>query len=236
MTRRLIVNADDFGRSAGINGGIIRTFEHGIVTSASLMVRWPDAVEAGAYAKQHIDLSVGLHVDLRQMDYKTDTWVWEEVYSVVSVSDEAAVRVEVARQLDLFQMLVGRAPTHLDSHQHVHREDLVRLVLVAVGDDLRIPVRGCSPDALYCGTFYGQSARGWPTPECIAVEALVQIIAELPAGTTELSCHPGLDEGGEGYEPMRSIEAVTLCDPRVREALEAGDVRLCSYHDLVERR
>jgi predicted glycoside hydrolase/deacetylase ChbG (UPF0249 family) len=42
----LIVNADDFGQSAGINRGIIAAHEQGMVTSASLMVRWPAAHEA----------------------------------------------------------------------------------------------------------------------------------------------------------------------------------------------
>src|SRR5437879_4472175 len=44
--RYLIVNADDFGRSPGVNRGIMSAYEHGIVTSASLMVRWPAAAEA----------------------------------------------------------------------------------------------------------------------------------------------------------------------------------------------
>jgi predicted glycoside hydrolase/deacetylase ChbG (UPF0249 family) len=49
--RYLIVNADDFGQSHGVNRGVIEAFENGIVTSASLMVRWPAAVEAAAYAR-----------------------------------------------------------------------------------------------------------------------------------------------------------------------------------------
>ena len=43
MSRAVIVNADDFGQSAGINRGIVEAHERGIVTSASLMVRWPAA-------------------------------------------------------------------------------------------------------------------------------------------------------------------------------------------------
>ena len=54
MTRCLIVNA---------NQGIIRAREHGIVTSAGLMVRWPAAPEAVAYSREHSDLSLGLHFD-----------------------------------------------------------------------------------------------------------------------------------------------------------------------------
>ena len=46
-TRSLIVNADDFGQSPGMNRGTIAARERGIVTSASLMVRWPAAAVPG---------------------------------------------------------------------------------------------------------------------------------------------------------------------------------------------
>ena len=46
--RSLIVNADDFGQSRGVNRGVIEAHERGIVTSASLMVRWPAAESADA--------------------------------------------------------------------------------------------------------------------------------------------------------------------------------------------
>lgn len=41
--RRLIVNADDFGLSKGVNHGILAARDRGIVTSTSLMIRWADA-------------------------------------------------------------------------------------------------------------------------------------------------------------------------------------------------
>ncbi len=67
--RGLIVNADDYGRSSGINRGVIKAHESGIVTSASLMVRWPAAVEAAEYCRDRPDLSLGLHVDLAEWVY-----------------------------------------------------------------------------------------------------------------------------------------------------------------------
>lgn len=62
--RRLIVNADDFGRSAKINEAVIRAHEDGILTTASLMVTGEAFAEAVALAKAHPRLGVGLHLTL----------------------------------------------------------------------------------------------------------------------------------------------------------------------------
>jgi hopanoid biosynthesis associated protein HpnK len=60
--RRLIVNADDFGRSRSINEAVIRAHRDGILTSASLMVNEPACAEAVALARQNPRLGVGLHL------------------------------------------------------------------------------------------------------------------------------------------------------------------------------
>ncbi|MFO1488170.1 MAG: hopanoid biosynthesis-associated protein HpnK [Verrucomicrobiota bacterium] len=62
--RRLIVNADDFGRSRSINEAVIRAHRDGILTTASLMVNEPDCAEAVELAKQNPRLGVGLHLTL----------------------------------------------------------------------------------------------------------------------------------------------------------------------------
>jgi hopanoid biosynthesis associated protein HpnK len=62
--RRLIVNADDFGRSHSINQAVIRAHREGILTTASLMVNEPGLEEAVALAKQNPKLGVGLHLTL----------------------------------------------------------------------------------------------------------------------------------------------------------------------------
>ena len=61
---RLIVNADDFGRSHSINQAVIRAHREGILTTASLMVNEPGLEEAVALAKQNPKLGVGLHLSL----------------------------------------------------------------------------------------------------------------------------------------------------------------------------
>jgi len=61
---RLIVNADDFGRSHSINEAVIRAHREGVLTTASLMVNEPGLDEAVALAKQNPKLGVGLHLTL----------------------------------------------------------------------------------------------------------------------------------------------------------------------------
>ena len=63
-TRRLIVNADDFGRSSSINQAVIRAHREGILTTASLMVSGDACDEAVELAKQNPTLGVGLHLTL----------------------------------------------------------------------------------------------------------------------------------------------------------------------------
>jgi predicted glycoside hydrolase/deacetylase ChbG (UPF0249 family) len=230
--RYLIINADDFGLSRGINRGIVLSHEHGIVTSASLMVRWPDAAEAASYGRRHSGLSLGLHFDIGEWAYRNHTWI--PIYTVVPTDNANAVADELNRQLDMFRSLVGKEPTHLDSHQHVHASDPVRSVMIEAACNLCIPLRNCTPKIRYCGQFYGQTRKGEPFLEAISVEGLVKILAELPQGITELSCHPGLEYDLDTmYLIERAREVQVLCDPRVRTVIIAEDVNLCSFSDIV---
>jgi chitin disaccharide deacetylase len=228
--RALIVNADDFGRSAAINRGIMRANEFGIVTSASLMVRWADAEPAAELARG-TDLSVGLHFDLGEWEFRDGEW--RAVYEVLAAETPEAVERELASQLERFERLVGRAPTHLDSHQHVHREMPARRAVRRAGERLGVPVRHFTPEVTYSGAFFGQDGKGNPFPEAIKVEALVRVIEALPPGVTELACHPAAEaEGDSVYDAERVVEVDSLCDPRVREAIERGGIALRSFASL----
>lgn len=227
-TRHLIVNADDFGLSPGVNAGIVQCHERGIVTSTSLMVRSPAAREAAEEARAHPQLSVGLHLDLSEWDYRGGEWVCR--YAVVPADDPAAVAAEIDRQLDVFRSLLGHDPTHLDSHQHVHRAEPVRSLLQARANRLGVVLRDGASRVRYCGDFYGQSGRGDAFPEGITVEALLQILRALPPGVTELGCHPGLgDDADSVYRTERSTECSTLCDARLRAVLLEEGIALTAF-------
>lgn len=227
MSRRLlIVNADDFGRSRSVNRGVIEAHERGPATSASLMACWPAAAEAAAYGREHRTLSLGLHVDVGEWALRDGRWV--PVYE--AGGDPAEV---VARQLARFRELVGRDPTHLDSHQHAHRREPLRSIMLDLAESLGVPLRDFSERVRYCGDFYGQAADGAPLREAISVEGLIAILASLPAGLTELGCHPGAAGAlASVYRAERLRELETLCDPRVRAALASERIELRSFAEL----
>jgi predicted glycoside hydrolase/deacetylase ChbG (UPF0249 family) len=227
-TKQLIVNADDFGLSPGINRGIIAAHRNGIVTSASLMVRWPAAADAVAQASANPRLGLGLHLDLGEWALRHGTWV--PIYEVVPLKDSAALAEEVDRQLAAFRQLTGANPTHIDSHQHVHRAEPVRSVVCTVARAMSIPVRHFTPDLHYCSDFYGQTNTGAPLHEAISVAGLLAALSRLAAGITELSCHPGDEpDTDSAYGTQRAVELKTLCDRRVHDAIQDGEIKLRSF-------
>jgi len=237
QTRQLIVNADDFGLTVGVNRGVVRAHEEGIVTSASLMVRHDAARAAAREARSHPRLDLGLHLDLSEWAYRGGGW--EVVYEVVDPDNEAAVAAELQRQLQAFRDLVGRDPSHLDSHQHVHRSPGIASVVNDAAERLGVPVRESSPTIRYCGEFYGESGRGEGFAEGITVESMVAIIERLTHGTTELACHPGDGDCAElpvHYREARVTELRTLCDPAVRDAIDRNGVVLTTFAAITDRK
>lgn len=233
---RLIVNADDFGMSSLVNAGVIEAHERGIVTAATLMVRMPAAAEAAAYARQRPQLTVGLHLDLGEWFYADGEW--RALYEVVDWSDERAVAAEVRNQLEAFADLVGRHPTHLDSHQHVHRAEPVSGLLRRAGRELGVPVRHQTPGIAYRGDFYGQDGKGIPYPAAVTLGALIAVLDSLPAGVTELGCHPGHADPqlATSYRDERPVELAVLCDPLLRAAIADRGIELLSFGDLAGAR
>jgi predicted glycoside hydrolase/deacetylase ChbG (UPF0249 family) len=229
--RFLIVNADDFGLTNGVNRGITESHESGVVTSASLMVRYQAAEHAAEYARAHPKLSVGLHFDVQQWHWREGKW--EVGYQVIDVADAGAVCGEFERQLAIFENLLGRPPTHLDSHQHIHLKEPARSIMLEYAGKRGVPLRSCTKEISYRGGFYGQTDEGRPFPEGISTDAFLDIIATLAPGWTEMSCHPGFADGlHSAYLVEREEEMRVLRREELRTALNQLDVQLRSFHDF----
>jgi hopanoid biosynthesis associated protein HpnK len=135
--RRLIVNADDFGLTAGVNRGIVQSHQNGIVTSTTLMACSQRFTEAATLAKDLPRLSVGCHVVLVDGTPTADPAQIPTLlgpgtpaqfrvslmnFAVTAASgrlDEAQVETEITAQIQKLQSK-GVAVSHLDSHKHAH--------------------------------------------------------------------------------------------------------------------
>jgi predicted glycoside hydrolase/deacetylase ChbG (UPF0249 family) len=248
--RRLIVNADDFGLTAGVSQGILRAHREGLVTSTTVLASLPAQPELDSLAAASA-LGLGLHFNL--------TWGRpvsppETVPSLVGADgrfgrDLAAlqararpedVRREGDAQIEAFARRFGRSPTHLDSHHHVHRVPGVMDAVVDVALAARLPLR--SQDA---GFRDGLRRHGIATTDHFVgdaqaepywtAERLLDLLATLPLGLTELMCHPGIfddDLAYSRYGRQRETELAALCDPEARATIERLDIRLCHFGAL----
>jgi hopanoid biosynthesis associated protein HpnK len=133
---RLIVNADDFGLTAGVNRAIVELHHAGLVTSASLMARAAASEEAMQLARSMPALGVGCHVVLVDGEpvlpaHQIPTLVDRKTGRFPSSLDKFLLRLfagrirsaeleaEAAAQIGLLQRN-GLRLTHMDSHMHTH--------------------------------------------------------------------------------------------------------------------
>jgi predicted glycoside hydrolase/deacetylase ChbG (UPF0249 family) len=246
VSRRLIVNADDFGRSSGINRGIVAAHRDGIVTSTTLMTNLPASAAAANAGRQLPTLGIGLHLSFcygpplapgPSSLLATDGRLDRDLPSLRERATAADIDREARAQLNRFRELLGRDPTHLDSHQHVHSWPVAIEPVAALAREIGVPVRASSeqhrdllrmlgitcPDHFIID-FYGTAN--------IDSGTLAAIIAALPSGTTELMCHPGLDDvdlADSSYRRERETELATLCSPDIRRLIEELQIELTTF-------
>jgi hopanoid biosynthesis associated protein HpnK len=145
--RRLIVNADDFGRSHSINEAVVRAHRDGILTTASLMVNEPAADEAVRLAKENPGLGVGLHLSLLCGRSALPT---KEIPGLVDGSQQftsnpvgagfkyffdrslrSQLKAEILEQFKRFQK-TGLLLDHVNGHLHIHLHPVVFGILMDV--------------------------------------------------------------------------------------------------------
>jgi hopanoid biosynthesis associated protein HpnK len=144
-TRRLVVNADDFGASRSINEAVIRAHREGILTTASLMVNEPSCAEAVELAKQNPTLGVGLHLTLLM---GRSALAQSEIPGLVNRSGEflndpvkvgfkyffqhalrEQLRKEIHAQFARFRS-TGLPLDHVNGHLHLHLHPAVFSILM----------------------------------------------------------------------------------------------------------
>jgi hopanoid biosynthesis associated protein HpnK len=286
--KRLIVNADDFGVTRGVNRGIIRCFRDGIVTSTTIMANGDAFDDAVELARANPELGVGVHLVLiggralapreqvrrlagedGKLPKTVKSLILKASARLIRASEiEAEVRAQIERVC-----AAGITPTHVDSHKHAHLHPMVMKAIAHVAREygigrVRMPFENFSGALGSIGkhgrkmlgrkAFVVGSRASYPlfrriaaknemrTPEHffgfaetgqLAREGLLRVIRNLPDGTSELVCHPGindedLERTGTRLREEREVELAALTDPDVKKEIVERGVHLMSFREL----
>ena len=245
--RALIVNADDFGLTRGVSAGILEAHRHGIVTSTTVLVtadvdrrQLDEARDTGLGLGLHVNLTLGKPLTRGRSLVDGGGRFVRDPRRAADIAEAKDVRTEVAAQIARFEKLVGRLPTHLDSHHHVGLYPPVRDVVLDVARALGLPVRSQDAAARVRARsaglrtpdhFFGEAGPGayWSPARTLA------LLRALPPGVSEFMAHPGRFDDDLGYSRFgrqREIELAGLGGAGARGAAAALGITLCHFGQL----
>jgi predicted glycoside hydrolase/deacetylase ChbG (UPF0249 family) len=184
----LIVNADDFGRTAEVSRGILESHKKGIVTSTTTMVNYPTAAAAVETAMADAPmLGLGLHLNLTSGPPVSDPAAVPSLVQAdgrfhpapglapfaIQWQPEDIAR-ELTAQLERFQALTGKLPTHLDSHHHsVYMYPASLQVMLDLARAHNLPIR-----RVQHGATPAETAKSWLL---VALPNALEVASELHA-------------------------------------------------------
>ncbi|MGM0710469.1 chitin disaccharide deacetylase [Brevibacillus parabrevis] len=246
---KLIVNADDFGYSKGVNLGIIEAHRAGVVTSTTTMVNMGGFEHAVQLARETPTLGVGIHLVLtcgapvsHDVPSLTDEHGrFHRGYDYLGTTSPEDVEKELRSQIEKY-LATGLAPTHIDSHHHVHAHAAILPIVLRLAQEYRLPVRNPwgfqagdrekQPDVLttegFSHRFYGED---------LSVQTFFDIVEELAdCSVAEMMTHPAyLDEAiltGSSYALPRTRELQILTAKEIKEYVQTRQIQLVTFKEL----
>ncbi len=239
---KLIVNADDFGLSSGVNYGIYKAHIDGIVTSTTLMVTMPAVEEAKNLSKKAPNLAIGLHLNITLgkpltschslinndgIFYKPKEKPNQDLFN------EEEIYLEFLAQYELFVKIMGKKPTHIDSHLYAHQKYKKALnAALKLSNEKKIAIRNyendCYEKTVFIDNFKFQKNKD-----------LKQILIEKLRNnsknnqTYELMVHPAyLDQfvlKNSSYTIGRTIELEILISDEIKQLINEQKIELVDF-------
>lgn len=259
MKQRIIINADDYGRSVSINEAIRSSFEQRIISDTSIMVTCREGLEDlyesrnleclhGA-AGCHLTLTLGSPVTSMESNLPfidenglfKDLSCWSFKPYTFSKTEKQIIYNEFMAQIDIVRNKLGLSISHLDSHQHIHmRLDLLPIVVKVCRDAkipyLRIPSRAKSL-SLKSKIATWTKARYIQFHRIRIVDffgSTDQIITSVKPSmkTIELMCHPMYNTKKEIIDKVRG-DVADECALLKNELFPLKDIPLIKHNQLL---
>ncbi|MDR0724324.1 MAG: ChbG/HpnK family deacetylase [Endomicrobium sp.] len=231
MRKRLIVNADDFGRNVENTNATIIVHKYGILSSTTVMVKKRAFDLACKLIKENPTLKTGLHIDLDFIFIMKEPDRFYKKLVKITKSMKIKIKDEINKQLDKF-LKAGFSLTHLDSHHHSHMHPDVLPIVAAKAKELNVPIR------FYNG-YYSKSKFFYKNLE---KEVLIPILKhfnvkypyflknqfnlDLDYEVGEVMMHPGFNE------LWRTFDIAKCLDPELKKRIEEKNIEIISFADL----
>ncbi|MER1725083.1 chitin disaccharide deacetylase [Enterobacter bugandensis] len=249
MENLLIVNADDFGLSKGQNYGIIEACRRGVVTSTTALVNGEAVEHAAQLSREVPELGVGMHFVLTlgmplspmpglTRDGLLGKWIW------ALAEQDALPLEEIARELDCqynrFVDLFGKAPTHIDSHHHVHMIPAIFPIVAAFAQRKGVAMRvdreaqGVPDCAVTTTEGFSSAFYGDEIDEALFLKVLDDSAAREQR-SLEVMAHPAFVDNTvrkSAYCWPRLAELDVLTSPSLKYAIAERGYRLGTFGDL----
>lgn len=246
MKRVLIVNADDCNLTPGVTRAIFECHDRGILSSTTFMINLPAEAKTVKEIKKRKNLGVGIHLNVTFAEPLSKI---PQIRSLVSAEGrfkklpDQLSRLpkanELAReyqtQIDRFQKVFGRRPTHLDTHHQTHNHPFFLNVLSDVAKRNRLPIRRSvlmlrdKPKIKTTDYIFGNLSPENHWRE----EWLEALLPNLPSGVSEIMCHPGIHDAAlekvTSFREGREAERKIFSNPKFRAILQQHHVRLAHF-------
>ena len=248
---KLIINADDFGRTRGINYGIVEAMKNGVLSSTTIMMNMPYAEHAVNLAKKEGITSIGVHLTFIEKSLSlgktlvNKDGIFKKYPELMEEADVEEIKTEMRVQIDKL-INMGINPTHLDGHHHVHLYSLKMAEAVfAVAGEYDLPVRVGKtgrttrageeiviPSFLRTIDFFEDSYYA----DKVGVEDFKKCIENAMAyDVVELMCHPAFlctDTLKSSYNYPRLTELDVITSDEVKEFIESKGIEIADYSVL----
>ncbi|WP_413300805.1 chitin disaccharide deacetylase [Bacillus sp. 1P10SD] len=220
---KLIVNADDFGLSKGVNYGIIDSYLYGIVNFTTMMMNMDGTEHAIQLAKKYPELRVGIHLVLtcgKPLVNKVPSLVDETGYfkscTTLIPNDISLQELEREWTAQIDRLIdSGLKPTHLDSHHHVHTLEELVPVVKKLSIKYGLPVRKNGSGSIDGVDSFSDLALFDFYNDGVTPDYFAKLKDRVNDGlTVEVMCHPAyLDNNlltGSSYAYQRLTELEIL--------------------------
>ncbi len=240
---KMIINADDFGYCRAVNYGIMDAHLQGVLTSTTLLTNTPGFRHAASLAKECPSLGVGLHLNIALgQPFTSGSTLTGENGAFIKPGNLPSshkylpedIQIELEAQYQKFVEVMGKKPTHLDSHLFTTDSNSVMADAAReLAEKYRLPLRNHDISGFPHVDFI-QFRTYQEEPGLSYIYNHIKDISSKPY--VELMSHPAYVDSyllqSSSYNMQRLAELDFLVSSKTKDMLQKYSVELINYSQL----